>query len=65
MSYIEEFEREFRTKLRTEADDDTLVRWASERVLASYLNGITAAARGERVKRQGTSRRRGTSGKAE
>lgn len=64
MSYIEEFEREFRAKLESASDTESLVRWTSEKVLESYRNGITAAKNGAQVKRQGESRRLGSFGKA-
>jgi hypothetical protein len=64
MSYIEEFELQFRNRLEEADDTDTLVRWVSERILESYRNGITAAENGAKVIRKGESRRRGTFGKA-
>ena len=64
MSYIDEFENEFRKRLEGTDDTNTLVRWVSEKLLQSYRNGITAGEKGKTVIRQGQSRRRGTSGKA-
>lgn len=64
MSYIDTFEAEFRKRLASDSDD-ALVKWVSERVLESYRNGITAGQNGTTVKRQGESRRRGSTGKAE
>lgn len=57
MTYIEQFEAEFLTRLNGKDDDATLLRWVSERVLESYRNGITAGQRGVQVKRKGESRR--------
>ena len=59
MSYIEQFEAELVKKLRSAEDPAAIVRWVSEKVLESYRNGITAGQKGETVKRQGQSRRRG------
>jgi hypothetical protein len=63
MSYIDEFEAEFLKKLNGTEDTASIVRWVSERVLESYRNGISAGQKGETVKRQGESRRRGSLGK--
>lgn len=65
MSYIQEFETELMRKLASSETAESIVRWVSEKVLESYRNGITAGRKGETVKRQGTSRRRGSFGKAE
>ena len=65
MSYIKEFEAVLSKKLNGNEDTASIVRWVSERVLESYRNGITAGQKGETVKRQGESRRRGSFGKAE
>lgn len=64
MTYIEQFEAELAKKLESAEDDTaTLVKWVTEKVLESYRNGITAGRKGETVKRQGQSRRRGMFGK--
>ena len=63
MSYIDEFELEFRNRLEETDDTDTLVRWVSEKLLESYRNGIKAGQKGTQVIRDGKSRRRGTFGK--
>ena len=65
MSYIKDFEAQLLEMLNGTEDDATVVRWVSERMLESYRNGITAGQKGETVKRQGESRRRGSFGKAE
>jgi hypothetical protein len=65
MTYIQEFEVELQKKLEGSADTASIVRWVSEKVLESYRNGITAGQKGAKVIRQGESRRRGISGKAE
>ena len=62
---VEEFEQEFARKLEAEGDSNVLILWASEKVLESYRNGITAGQKGATVKRQGKSRRRDSFGKAE
>ena len=63
MSYIEQFEQELIRKLQGPEDAASIVRWVWEKVLESYRNGITAGGKGETVKRQGESRRRGQFGK--
>src|SRR5690242_17476767 len=65
MTYIQEFEAELQKKLEGSAETTSIVRWVSEKVLESYKNGITAGQKGVKVIRQGESRRRGMSGKAE
>ncbi len=65
MTFIEQFERDFAVALQGDASEAELVRWASERVLESYRNGITAGQKGATVKRQGKSRRRDPFGKTE
>lgn len=65
MTYIQDFEAELQKKLEVSADSATIVRWVSQKVLESYRNGITAGQKGAKVIRQGESRRRGISGKAE
>jgi hypothetical protein len=59
MTYIEQFEVEFAKKLDSAEDTASMVRWASEKVLESYRNGITAGQKGVQVIRKGQSRRRG------
>jgi hypothetical protein len=63
MSYLTDFETELNKKLISSETADSIVRWVSEKILESYRNGITAGRKGETVKRQGTSRRRGAFGK--
>jgi hypothetical protein len=62
MTFIERFETELDKKLKACEDDVSIVRWASERVLESYRNGITAGQKGAVVKRKGESRRRDSFG---
>jgi hypothetical protein len=64
MSYIEQFEQELIAKLNGKEDTASIVRWASEAVLESYRNGITAGQKGGQVIRKGESRRRGAFGKS-
>jgi hypothetical protein len=59
MTYIEQFEAELQKKLAGAEGTETIVRWASEKVLESYRNGITAGQKGTQVIRKGQSRRRG------
>src|SRR5579871_4839761 len=56
MGYLEQFEAELGQKLNAE-DDAITIRWASEKLLESYRNGIKAGQKGERVLRSGKSRR--------
>ncbi len=63
MSYIKDFEAELVKKLNGQEDEATIVRWACERMLESYRNGITAGQKGETVKRKGESRRSGVFGR--
>jgi len=65
MSYIEQFEQELVVKLNGAEDTATIVRWAAEKMLESYRNGIKAGQKGAQVIRDGKSRRRGSFGKAE
>jgi hypothetical protein len=65
MSYISDFESELTKKLVSSETSESIVRWVSEKILESYRNGITAGQKGETVKRNGQSRRRGSFGKAE
>lgn len=59
MTFIEQFEQELgRLVDETGTPTPEIVRWASEKVLESYRNGITAGQKGATVKRQGKSRRR-------
>lgn len=62
MTFIEQFELQLAGMMETEADVSRIVRWASEKVLESYRNGITAGRNGETVKRKGKSRRRSALG---
>ena len=65
MSYIETFETDLRQKLDDlELSNDDIVRWASERVIESYRNGVSAGQKGEKVIRKGESRRSGAPSKA-
>ena len=59
MSYIEQFEAELLKKLNSSETGESVIRWVSEKILESYRNGITAGRKGDMVKRQGKSRRRG------
>jgi hypothetical protein len=66
MSYMQEFEADFRRKLEKEATPlSELVRWVTEKVLESYRNGIKAGQKGAVVKRDGKSRRRDSFGRTE
>ena len=62
MTFIQQFETELSKKLEGSEDTASIVRWASERVLESYRNGITAGQKGAKVIRQGESRRRDSFG---
>jgi hypothetical protein len=64
MSYIKDFEIELTTKLDSNEDTASIVRWIAEKVLESYKNGIAAGQKGAQVIRKGESRRRGVFGKA-
>ena len=58
MTFIQQFEAELTQKLENGTDSTaTIVRWASEKVLESYRNGITAGQKGAQVIRKGKSRR--------
>jgi hypothetical protein len=57
MTYIQEFEAELQKKLEGSSDTTTIIRWVSEKVLASYKNGIAAGRKGATVIRKGQSRR--------
>jgi hypothetical protein len=58
MSFIQDFEAELTRKVDTGNEStEEIVRWASEKILESYRNGITAGQKGETVKRKGESRR--------
>ena len=59
MTYIETFEQELHKLLQSESSDEAIVRFASEKVLESYRNGLAAGEKGEKVIRKGASRRRG------
>ena len=59
MTFIQQFETELAQKLDNGTDNTlAIVRWASEKVLESYRNGITAGKKGAQVIRKGQSRRR-------
>ena len=58
MTFIDQFEQELVKKLQGNEDAAAIVRWASEKVLKSYRNGITAGQKGVQVIRKGESRRR-------
>jgi hypothetical protein len=59
MTFIQQFETELTKKLENGTDNTAaIVRWASEKVLESYRNGITAGQKGTPVIRKGQSRRR-------
>jgi hypothetical protein len=56
MTFIQQFEAELTQKLENGTDNPlAIVRWASEKILESYKNGITAGQKGATVKRQGKS----------
>jgi hypothetical protein len=58
MTFIQQFETELTQKLENGTDNTlAIVRWASEKVLESYRNGITAGKKGTQVIRKGQSRR--------
>ena len=64
MTFIQQFETELIQKLDNGTDNTAaIVRWASEKVLESYRNGITAGQKGAKVIRKGESRRRDSFGK--
>ncbi len=59
MTFIELFEQELARLIEdTGTPTSEIVRWASERVLESYRNGIAAGQKGTAVARKGESRRR-------
>lgn len=58
-TFIEDFERSLARKLEACESDESLIRWASEKVLESYRNGITAGQKGTVIKHAGESRRHG------
>lgn len=62
MTFIQQFETELAKKLEGTEETAAIVRWASERVLESYRNGITAGQKGAKVVRKGESRRRDSFG---
>ena len=65
MSYIEQFEQELVAKLNAKEDNAAIVRWVSEKVLESFKHGIIAGRKRATVARQGQSRERDLSDKAE
>jgi hypothetical protein len=51
MTFIQQFETELNKKLEDGTDNTlAIVRWASEKVLASYKNGIAAGKKAAHVK---------------
>jgi hypothetical protein len=65
MTFKDSFELSLAQRLASDGSGEAIVRWAGEQVLQSYKNGITAGQKGAKVIRQGESRRRSISGKAE
>ena len=64
MTYIQQFETELTQKLENGTDNTlAIVRWASEKVLESYRNGITAGKKSTQVIRKEENSRRDSSGK--
>jgi len=63
MTFIQQFETDLKAKLEGTEELEAVIRWASERVLESYRNGLTAGGKGAKVIRQGESRRRDSFGK--
>ena len=64
MTFIQQFEAELTQKLENGTDNTlAIVRWASEKVLESYRNGITAGKKGTQVIRKEESSGRNASGK--
>jgi len=64
MTFIQQFETELTNKLENGTDNTlAIVRWASEKVLESYRNGISAGKKGTQVIRKEENRRRDSSGK--
>ena len=55
MGYIQAFEHEFRELLQ-QGDEQAIVRFAKEKLLESYRNGITAAKPVEKEAEQKTKR---------
>lgn len=54
MTFIQQFETELNKKLEDGTDNTlAIVRWASEKVLASYRNGIAAGQKGAKVIHKG------------
>jgi hypothetical protein len=59
MTFIEKFERDMAGFLELDdSDSEAIIRWASERILQSYKNGIEAGRKGATVIRKGQSRGR-------
>ena len=65
MTYLEQFEAELASRIESAEDIASIVRWANEKVLESYRNGITAGQKGTQVIRKGQSRRRGLPSQAQ
>jgi hypothetical protein len=63
MTFIQQFEADLKAKLEGPEELEAIIRWASERVLESYRNGITAGQKGGTVIRKGESRRCDSFGK--
>ena len=64
MSYITDFETQLAAKIESGTETtEAIVRWAAERVLESYRNGVSAGQKGAQVARRGESRRSGAFGR--
>lgn len=59
MTYLQTFEAELLKRLNSGADDASIVRFAGEKILESYRNGLAAGGKAEKIIRNGKSRRRG------
>lgn len=64
MNYVEQFEQDLVKKLDGKDDSASIVRWAAEKLIESYKNGIAAGQKGATLMRKGASRRSGYFGKA-
>jgi hypothetical protein len=58
MTFKDAFELELAQRLATNEDGDAIVRWAGEKLLESYKNGIEVGRKGGTVIRKGKSRAR-------
>jgi hypothetical protein len=66
MTYITDFEGELTKKLEDGTDNTTaIVRWVSEKILASYKNGIIAGKKGSQKIHKGQNATGVSSQKAE